>query len=99
MPVVRLHPEFFGADRPQKVHLHQALAEKVTHWRDEHYACAEFPAIAEILRYAHLDGDPSELRFLRQAQFVALETYWYLRLILNTPTIPKLYEKLFPKMG
>ena len=81
------------------MHLHQALEEQVAHWRHKEYACDEFPAIAEILHYAHFDGAKSELRFLRQAQFVALETYWYLRLILNTPTIPKLYEKLFPKMG
>ena len=81
------------------MHLHQALEEQVSHWRRQEYACTDFPAIAEILRYAHLDGDQSELRFLRQAQFVALETYWYLRLILQTPTIPKLYEQLFPKMG
>jgi type III restriction enzyme len=35
--------------------------------------------------------------YLRRAQFRALETYWYLRLVLNTPRIPDLYATLFPK--
>ncbi len=81
------------------MHLHQALAEKVAHWRKQDYPCPDHPAIAEVLRYAHLEGAQRELRFLRQAQFVALETYWYLRLVLRTPTIPQLYEQLFPKLG
>ena len=37
------------------------------------------------------------MRYLRRAQFRALETYWYLRLVLNTPRIPDLYATLFPK--
>jgi type III restriction enzyme len=36
------------------------------------------------------------LRYLRRAQFRALETYWYLRLVLNTPRIGDLYTLLFP---
>ena len=34
---------------------------------------------------------------MRNAQFRALETYWYLRLKLGTPTVPELYERLYPK--
>jgi len=49
------------------------------------------------LEYAVEDEESGQLRYLRRAQFRALETYWYLRLVLNTPKIPELYEKLFPK--
>ncbi len=78
-------------------HLHQALAEQVTLWRDSNYPCESFPAIAEILNFAHTDVEGKELRYLRGAQFRALETYWHLRLIQDTPRIPQLYETLFSK--
>jgi hypothetical protein len=35
------------------------------------------------------------LRFLRKAQFEALETYWYLRLVERTPHIFDLYKRLY----
>ena len=35
------------------------------------------------------------LRFLRKAQFEALETYWYLRLAEKTPHIFNLYKKIY----
>jgi type III restriction enzyme len=76
-------------------HLHQRLAERVRQWRENGYPSETAPAIAEILKYAWIDGSEPQLRFLRQAQFVALETYWYLRLVLDTPTIPRLYEQLY----
>lgn len=78
-------------------HLYQALNEKVNAWRDSGYACADFPIIAEILHYAR--EEDGSLRYLRAAQLLALETYWYLRLEMGSPTIPELYEKLFPKPG
>jgi hypothetical protein len=77
-------------------HLHQALREAVDHWREANYANGDFPAIAEILQYA-IASEVGSLRYLRQAQFRALETYWYLRLQLDTPTVPELYRRLFPK--
>lgn len=80
-------------------HLHQLLAAKVDEWRAQHYPCESFPAIAEILDHARIDGQDGQLRFLRHAQLVALETYWYLRLVLDTPTIPRLYEALYPKLS
>lgn len=80
------------------MHLHQLLASSVDEWRQQRYPSDKYPAIAEILEYAYVDGAEREYRFLRHAQVVALETYWYLRLILDTPTIPKLYETLYPKM-
>lgn len=78
-------------------YLYQALALAVDQWRKEHYPSEDFPAIGQILAYATLDDDSGQLRFLRRAQLRALETYWYLRLVLGTPAIPELYEKLFPK--
>ena len=77
-------------------YLYQVLAERVDAWRIQNYPCADFPAIREILEFATEDGEPGQLRYLRRAQFRALETYWYLRLVLDTPRIPDLYAKLFP---
>jgi hypothetical protein len=77
-------------------HLFQALAVRVDGWRNDRYACPDFPAIGEILDFALEDPATDRLRYLRRAQFRALETYWYLRLVLNTPRIPDLYTTLFP---
>ena len=77
------------------LYLYQALDQKVSEWRSNGYPHDTYPAIAEILDHARLDD--GSLRFLRSAQYQALETYWYLRLVLDTPTIPALYEQLFPK--
>lgn len=35
------------------------------------------------------------LRYLRQPQLEALETYWYLRVVMKTPHIFDLYKKWF----
>lgn len=78
-------------------HLYKAIEERVNAWRDSHYACDDYPAIAEILDFALMEDGSSQ--FLRAAQLKALETYWYLRLKLDTPTVPQLYETLFPKPG
>ncbi|MDP2812054.1 MAG: DEAD/DEAH box helicase family protein [Rhodocyclaceae bacterium] len=75
-------------------HLFQALGQRVDRWRSENYPCSDFPAIREILEFAQEEG--GQLRYLRRAQFRALETYWYLRLALNTPRIADLYTELFP---
>jgi len=77
-------------------HLHQQLAAAVSRWRDAGYPQESYPAIAEILQYG-FEPETGDFRYLRRAQFRALETYWYLRLQLGTPTIPELYERLFPK--
>ncbi len=78
-------------------YLYQALTHRVDAWRAANYPCDEFPAIREILEFATEDGEAGQLRYLRRAQFRALETYWYLRLVLKTPRIPELYAELFPK--
>ncbi|MEY4758271.1 MAG: hypothetical protein RJA34_3169 [Pseudomonadota bacterium] len=77
-------------------YLYQVLTQRVDAWRSENYPCDAFPAIREILEFATEDGETGQLRYLRRAQFRALETYWYLRLVLETPRIPELYAKLFP---
>ena len=78
-------------------HLFQALSERVDAWRTARYDYPDYPAIGEILDFALIDPASDQLRYLRRAQFRALETYWYLRLVLNTPRIPDLYITLFPK--
>lgn len=86
-------------------HLHQMCATKVKEWREGGYPCEEFPAITEILEYQVqseevFDGEPIDtLRFLREPQRRALETYWYLRLIEKTPRIPGLYAEMFPSIS
>lgn len=77
-------------------HLFQALGQRVDAWRAARYDCPSYPAIREILDFAVEDPATGQLRYLRRAQFRALETYWYLRLVLNTPRIPDLYVSLFP---
>ena len=72
------------------------LKSRVEQWRDDGYAC-ECSAISEILTYnfIEVESDEKTLRFLRSAQFEALETYWYLRTIEKTPHIFELYRRLF----
>jgi hypothetical protein len=79
------------------MHLHQRLAQNVAEWRAQGYPHAEYPAIAEILKYATL-SESSSLRLLRRAQLRALETYWYLRLVEGTPHIFALYQRYYPGM-
>ena len=77
-------------------HLFQTLASHVDTWRAADYPCPDGPAIREVLEFAVADETSGQLRYLRRAQFRALETYWYLRLVLDSPRIPALYERLFP---
>lgn len=67
--------------------LYQKLKTDVSEWRNEHYP-SEFPLIKTILEH-------NQSGFLRKAQFEALETYWYLRLIKNTSNILDLYQEYF----
>jgi len=75
--------------------LHEKLAERVSTWRAQRHAQADFPAVAEMLEWsANPDGGGFKLRAPQQR---ALETYWYLRLQEKTPHILDLYKSLFPK--
>ncbi len=76
------------------MNLNDVLKIKVKDWRENNYQ-SNFPAIREIFEYNFLDIDNQNLRFLRKAQFEALETYWYLRLVENTSHIFDLYKKYF----
>ena len=78
-------------------HLYQILAERTLQWRENDYACSQFPVIGEILQFQLIDETSRELRFLRPPQFRALEVYWYLRLVEKTPHILELYKACFPK--
>ena len=71
----------------------RALVADVARWRAAGYPAGDYSLIGEILRFQQTgESDSGELRFLRTAQFAALETYWYLRLVKNTPPIMDLYR-------
>lgn len=57
--------------------LHEIIATRVDAWRAQDYPCTDYPAIAEILQFALDDEQNNQLRYLRNAQFRALEVYWY----------------------
>jgi hypothetical protein len=71
--------------------LHRSLRAAVDEWRRAGHPC-EFPAVAEILRFAR--DERGERRHLRAAQLEALETYWYLRVALGTPRVIELARRL-----
>lgn len=77
------------------MHLYEALAIKVAEWRREKYHHEQFPAVVDILEWAH-NPDTSSFR-LRTPQLRALETYWYLRLVEETPHIFDLYTRCYSK--
>ncbi len=61
------------------MNLYQKIKSDVVNWRQQDYP-SSCSVIATILNF-------NKNSFLRQAQFEALETYWYLRLVKNTPNI------------
>jgi hypothetical protein len=71
-----------------------ALQANVEGWRSAHYSHSEYPAIGEILDWA-VEPEGAGFR-LRSPQHRALEVYWFLRLVENTPRITDLYRKYFP---
>ncbi len=76
--------------------LYEKLKNSAKAWRERGYLCNDYPLIGEILAYQYNDRDGElELRYLREPQFLALEVYWYVRLVLNTPHIIDLYEHFF----
>lgn len=76
--------------------LFNQLAEDSAQWRKGGYACTDFPLIGEILAFQkEAQEDSPALKFLREPQFSALETYWYVRLKLGTPHIIDLYKRYY----
>jgi len=78
--------------------LNEILRIKVKSWQESNYK-SDYSVIREIFEYNFLDTESQNLRYLRKAQFEALETYWYLRLVENTPHIFDLYKKYFSNKG
>ena len=79
------------------MHLHEFLEAKVSAWRKAGYPAPGFDAIAEILEFQRLEASAGTgFRFLRPPQMEALETYWYIRLVCQTPRMLDLYKRVFP---
>ncbi|MEI7511517.1 MAG: hypothetical protein WCJ84_05145 [Candidatus Peregrinibacteria bacterium] len=72
--------------------LSELLANEVSEWRDKGYV-SEFAEISEILSFQKQED--SSFRFLRKAQFLAIEVYLYLRVIKNTPHIFDVYQEYY----
>lgn len=75
-------------------HLYQVLATQTEQWRKAGYPCEGHPVISEILEW-QTDPETGGLRYLRKPQLRALEVYWYLRLVKETPRLLPLYEELY----
>jgi len=73
--------------------LYNILKLKTLEWRNKHYQ-SSFPTISEIFDF-NRNSETGSLRFLRKAQYEALETYWYLRLVEGTPHVFDLYREYF----
>ncbi len=76
--------------------LYQKIREDVIKWRTNNYKSNYFE-IGEILNFQFIGEHKTNLKFLRTAQFEALETYLYLRFVKNTSHIIDLYKAYFPK--
>ena len=74
--------------------LHSILKSKVAEWEKSNYT-SDYPVISEIFNY-NQNPETQNLPYLRKAQFEALETYWYLRLVEKTPHIFELHNRLYP---
>lgn len=80
--------------------LYEILKSKTIKWRKNNYLPAgqpgqlEFSTISEILEF-NLSPETGNLRFLRKAQFEALEIYWYLRLVEGSLQIFDLYKRFY----
>ena len=76
--------------------LYEDLQKSALEWRKGGYACDEYPLIGDILSYQmEAQEDRPALKFLREPQFLALEVYWYVRLVLKTPHIIDLYKHYY----
>src|SRR2546426_7946574 len=75
-------------------YLHELLAALVEDWRKAGYPAEKYSTISEILEFAVLP-ELHTPRFLRWPQIRALETYWYLRFVENTPHAFEIYRRHF----
>lgn len=74
-------------------YLKDILAIKKLDWQNGGYKNENYSTIKELLQFQR---ENDVLRYLRQPQFEAIETYFYLRLTEKTPKIFDLYKQLFP---
>lgn len=70
------------------MNLYEIIKEKVKDWKKEGYK-SNFETLTEIFEYINKEN------YLRQAQIEALENYWYVRNVLDSPNIEELYKKYF----
>ena len=78
--------------------LYEDLKQSALEWRQSGYACDGYPMIGEILAYQmERREDILTPKFLREPQLLALEVYWYIRLILQTPHVIDLYKHYYAK--
>ena len=78
-------------------HLYEKLRDDTLNWRKEGYPCQDYSLIGEVLRW-QFEGETDDrvhLKYLREPQFQSLELYWYIRLVLDTPHIVKLYRHYY----
>ncbi len=68
--------------------IYEKIKKEVPKWRKEDYKC-DYPELFEIFSHIKQQG------YLRKAQIEALEHYWYVRIVLNTPKIEDLYKKFY----
>lgn len=72
------------------------IKHSICEWRQCGYICEGYDLISSILDYqteGHKDYPIS--KFLREPQLFALEAYWYVRLVLETPSIVDLYKHYY----
>ncbi len=75
--------------------LNQKIDNDVSQWRKNGYPCQEYPLIKSILAYQMGEEEERQPRYLRRAQLLALEVYWYLRVVKKTPKITDLYKSYY----
>jgi type III restriction enzyme len=72
------------------------LLQKLNHrlglWRSGNYKTKNFDVIKELLQFQRENGI---LKYLREPQFEAIETHFYLRIVENSPTVFELYKLYF----
>ncbi len=82
--------------RMENLSLFARLARDVADWRKAGYVSAGYPLIGEILSFqTRTQAGSATLQYLREPQFFALEVYWYVRLVLQTPHVIDLYRHYF----
>ncbi len=71
----------------------QKIQTDVKIWQESGYPTA-ISQVKEILNFQQTASD-KQYKFLRKAQFQAIETYLFLRFVKNTPKIIDLYKKYY----